>query len=139
MAEEEQVVEKKFVVDLDRGVSKRSYDGIQVCMYKDDPGIYFDNLGNTIKDEFAKAAGFPIAELKLEKEKMARMKTAQLDIEKEYSTIPGQVIHQSDDFEVVCIDDSQGKYNVRRKDDKKFVNANPMDKKRCIDLCNSIK
>lgn len=139
MAEEEQAVEEKFVVDLDRGVSKRLHDGIQVCMYKDDPGVYFNILGHSIKEEFAEAAGFPVAELALEKEKMIRMKKAQLDIEQEYSTIPGEVIHQSDDFEVVCIDDSQGKYNVRRRDDKKFVNANPMDKKRCIDLCNSIK
>ncbi|MGI9297767.1 MAG: hypothetical protein ACR2QC_07705 [Gammaproteobacteria bacterium] len=72
-------------LDLDRGVTKRQHpNGMQICMYKDDPGVFMDVNGGRIASELADGAGFPVAALKVERIKMQRFAEARAKIEREF-------------------------------------------------------
>ncbi len=47
-------------IDLNRGVVHRETSGVEVYMYKDDPGVYLNAFGLPISEDLAKRAGFDI-------------------------------------------------------------------------------
>lgn len=126
--------------DLNRGVTKRLHpNGIQVLMYKDDPGTYFDNNGHEVKEEIAEQAGFDVMKLLIAKEKMEKLKAARIAIEKEYAAIEGDIMSETDGFKVVCVDEETNKYDVSSKDGSKRMNEEPLTLEQATDLANSLK
>ena len=47
---------------MDSGVTIRSRDGRHIHMYKKQPGLYLDVMGNEVSGEDAAAVGFPVKE-----------------------------------------------------------------------------
>jgi len=127
-------------IDLNRGVTKRIHlNGIQVCMYKDAPGVYYDAIGNELTEDFAKQAGFDISYLKKEREKMDKLSSAKREIEKEYAEIEGEVVGESDDYEVVCVSQRKNRYDVVKKGSKIPVNEKHMSKEQATEYAKSLK
>lgn len=62
-------------INYDRGVRKRTHpSGVEVYMYKDQPGVYLNAFGKEVAEGLAKEAGFDTAKLgkaRLRREKMA--------------------------------------------------------------------
>jgi len=57
-------------IDLDRGVVKRNHaSGMQVVMYKDKPGVFYDNRGTLVSDALAADAGFNVEQLRREQKR----------------------------------------------------------------------
>ena len=127
-------------VSLNRGVTKRVHpNGIQVLMYKNDPNSYFDINSHPLKEEFAQEAGFDTLKLGIEKEKQEKLKAARIKIEKEYTAIEGDIVAESEGFEVICVDEKKNQYDVSSKDGSKRVNDDPMPLEQATDLANSLK
>lgn len=127
-------------IDLNRGVSKRTHsNGMQVCMYKDAPGIYYDVNGNELSDDFAEDAGFDIEQMKKESEKSAKLKAARLKIEKEYAALEGEIIGESGDYDIVCHDEGKNQYNVCVKGLTTPKNKVYLSKDQAIEFAKSLK
>lgn len=130
-------------IDLDRGVSIRVVPlgstgpqaGMQVCMYKDDPGIYYALNGVPISPEWAKSAGFDVeADLK-ERSRREKRAAALAAIDKEFDVMPeGEVVEEGEDFQIVhmghgwfdVLDDDGARVNegrLRRDAAVEFVKA----------------
>ena len=93
-------------IDLNRGVSKRiePKSKITVCMYKDDPGIYYDIAGRVISKAIAKKAGFDVAKEDRRRKKMNRLKEAQENINSEFDeTETNEVVYEKGDYKVVSV------------------------------------
>jgi hypothetical protein len=63
-------------IDLDRGVHMRTNaqaGGIQIYMYVDQPGVYYDPFGNEVPDVLAEGAGFDVS-LLAKQRKLKEMK-----------------------------------------------------------------
>lgn len=72
------------MLDLNQGVTKRyTPKGVAVCMYKKDPGVFFDDQGNELEVAFARDAGYDVKELLGQREMRRRMEEAQARIEQE--------------------------------------------------------
>lgn len=74
-------------IDFDRGVKIRQDDktGIQIYMYKDEPGVYYDRHGRRVPETLAKQAGFDVARfarLRQHKQKVKDFFDAIEDLEK---------------------------------------------------------
>jgi hypothetical protein len=128
-------------VNLNRGVTKRTHpkDGVQVCMYKDSPGLYMNIHGDELTDEFAAEAGFDIAALEKERQKQEKLAAAQLKVEKEYSAVEGEVVETAGIFEIVCCNENNDQYDVREKGTKKFRNREHLKKEQAVNFAKSLK
>lgn len=85
------------MVDLNRGVTMRdTEEGVRVCMYKDDPGVFFDVNGDAIDPDVAEAAGFPVRRLLGERRKKLELEKRRREIEKELAEEEARL---SDDIE----------------------------------------
>lgn len=113
---------------LDRGVTIRkavkfdkkntqhfddTYGGLEVIMYKDQPGIYYDIHGNVVHENIAKMAGFPVDKLaksKLYREKMAavqkKLRAELEDIQMEEEQI---VLAEAGDWRVIALPGDRAK------------------------------
>lgn len=84
------------MIDLNRGVSKRSVytkNGIlQVCMYKDQPGVYLNERGEEYPPEqaarYAKKAGFDVEEMEKLRQRNEKLAEARLRIDEEMALEP---------------------------------------------------
>lgn len=72
-------------IDLNRGVTMRrdQESGAQVYMYKDNPGYYFSQFGKPLPIAMAEKVGFPVAQLRKERERNERRAFASKEIDKE--------------------------------------------------------
>lgn len=62
-------------IDLDQGVTKRnSPEGITVVMYKNKPGVFYDNRGTLVSDAIAAKAGFNVEQLRREQKRRNLLK-----------------------------------------------------------------
>lgn len=80
-------------IDLDRGVTlKITADGVEVYMYKDEPGVYRNAYGAEVSEQLAAHAGFETAKLgKLRRRKELMAKAAMaIDQELEAEVEVGQ-------------------------------------------------
>lgn len=127
-------------IDLNRGISKRTHaNGVQVCMYKDSPGLYYDVNANELTDEFAAEAGFDIKHQAAEKDKLDKLSAARLKIEKEFSAVEGEVVATVGRYEVICFNERQNKFNVCEKGSKKPKNRDYLTKEQALSFAKSLK
>lgn len=97
-----------LAIDLNRGVLMRKYRAanMQVYMYFDTPGIYFNVHGKEVALDVARAAGFDVdryAKMKLKREKMREFEQtieAQLAMEDESGEGPA-VLAERGGFKVI--------------------------------------
>ncbi len=113
-------------VDLNRGVSIRVHGatGIRVCMYKDEPGVYFDVNGAPItKLSMATEAGFDTE--RHERERKARMDTqaALAEIQRKYGLEQGGVLMEAAGYKAVSRED--GMFDIINPDGDK-TNPRPL-------------
>lgn len=74
-------------IDLNRGVIKRNHPaGMQICMYHDNPGVFYDERGLMVKNELAKAAGFRVDELVRQREKNLRIEEYRKRVDAEFES-----------------------------------------------------
>lgn len=74
-----------FNIDYDRGVHKRTdlVSGVNIYMYVDDPGVYYNEHGTQVDEQLARQAGFPVDEQVKKRELKKRLKAAHDAIMKE--------------------------------------------------------
>ena len=92
-------------IDLNRGVSKRIVPDskITVCMYKDDPGIYYDIAGRLLPEKIAAKAGFNIKNESTRRKKILKLKEAREEIEKEFSSVDeNEVFYQRGPYKAIA-------------------------------------
>jgi hypothetical protein len=71
----------KFAINLDRGVLIRSVQdtGMDVYMYRDDPGVYLTAIGNEVPEKIAEQAGFNVDRFRrLRNRKLGMARAAEL-------------------------------------------------------------
>lgn len=114
-------------VDLDRGVSMRIVPlsstapiaGMAVCMYKDDPGVYYAKNGIPVSTEWAALAGFDVEDDLKERSRRARRAAALAEIDKEFHVVPeGEIVEDGDDFQIVHM--GRGWFDVLDTDGKRM-------------------
>lgn len=91
-------------LDWDAGVtSKHHKSGIWVNMYKNKPGIFYDNRGGVVPESIAQDCGFDVKKLKLIAERKSKVDSAMKDIEAEFSASDDrEVIFQRGDYMVIA-------------------------------------
>lgn len=73
---------ERINVDLDRPMyMQTSVDGEKVCMYQDEPGLYFTLSGKVVSEEFAAENGFDTEYWHTEAERIRLRKEAEDEIE----------------------------------------------------------
>lgn len=128
-----------MAIDLNRGVSKRVHQatGIQVVMYKDAPGVYYDTVGNPVSAELASQAGFQVSEEILQKQKNDKMAKAMKEIESEYEgNSDGDIIYEEGDLKVQCV--GKDLYDVIRIELNEAVNDKPLNEKTALTLAETL-
>lgn len=125
------------MIDLDRGVTKRIHPhGFGVCMYKDDPGVYYDTSGNKVADEVAKEAGFPVDGYAKERQRREKLAKAMAEINAEFGNIPvGEVISKVGGYAVKHVG---GGGFVLVDPDGNTLTKQPMDKNAAIKLARKM-
>lgn len=73
--------------DADRGgvVQRNRATDLKVCMYIDDPGVFFTMSGHEVDDETARGAGFDVEKLKGESAFLKAKREAIKKVEEEYA------------------------------------------------------
>ena len=73
-------------IDLNRGCIKRKDkdSGIEVYMYKDDPGVYYTPTGEKVSTAMAKKAGYDTGQLAVDKARLDKLSEAQDRINAEF-------------------------------------------------------
>ncbi len=91
-------------IDVNRGVNIKTdpSTGARVYMYKDTPGVFLNDHGHEVADSLASRCGFPIKELKKQREKREALSRATAEIEAEFeadqaSQKSEKVIKESED------------------------------------------
>lgn len=112
-----------MAIDLNRGVRKQidQKSGIEVYMYKDSPGAYYDRSGNELDEKIAKRAGFDIESLKKRREKMEKMQEAIAKIEEEYGD--AKRFYEKGGLKTLETGPGTGKFKITDRD------GNPMSEK----------
>lgn len=76
-----------MAIDRARGCTIRFHPaGFRIVMYKDTPGVYFNERGEPANEKLAGQAGFDVAVLRKEKLKRERMAQYQAKVEAEFAT-----------------------------------------------------
>lgn len=101
-----------LAIDLDRGVWMRSHPsiGMDIYMYVDDPGVYYDAHGNGVPKELAEAAGFDVETLQKEHLRKTAMDNAMAEIDAKYGSHEKKVVKESGGYQVWDL--GLGRYNV---------------------------
>lgn len=108
-------------INVDRGVliCIHPASGMNVYMYKDDPGVYLNAFGSEISEQIAKEAGYDVARWGKEHIKKARMATAMKAIEKELVLAEDEptqkVVEEKAGFKLISI--GLGRHQVLDPDD----------------------
>lgn len=106
-------------IDLDRGVMMTSFNGVEVFMYVDDPGVYLNAYGTEVPESLAKQAGFDTEKYGKQHKRKVRMAAAQANIEAELAMIdegkPQKVVKDLKGFKLVDI--GLGRFYVKDPDD----------------------
>lgn len=96
------------MIDVNRGVEirKERASGIKVYMYINEPGVYLNEHGKPMTEEFAERAGFEVgthAKQKLKRERMAEfMSKLEIELELANSTEEEKILVQRGGFKVVA-------------------------------------
>lgn len=107
-------------IDYNRGVIKRTHPtlGLDVYMYRDEPGIFRNAYGSEVAVEVAEGCGFNVKALAKDRRRIELMKVAAQKIEEqlldEGDEIAKEVVKSRDGFHVVHI--GLGRYNLEDPD-----------------------
>lgn len=125
------------MIDLDRGVTMRNHPkGFKVCMYKDEPGIYYDIAERSLDAQIAKSAGFPTDKHGKESMRRKKLSDAMHDINAEFGALEeGAEIGVFGDYRVVY----HGEYRFALQTlDGVTLDAAPMSKTEAIKLAKQM-
>ncbi len=125
-------------IDLNRGVTKRKdpSSGIMVCMYKDQPGIFYDLRGGLLSPNFAKEAGFDIKELEKQKEYNTALDSAKDALNEEFSGVKErETLHTEGSFSAIAC--AYGNADIYRDGDHK-MNTVAMKAKEAVALVKQL-
>lgn len=79
-------------VDLNRGVHQRRHpDGQLIGCYKDEPGIYFDENGDSVSEAEAARCGHDVQAAKLQRMKKEKLAEAKRQIDAEVAELENRV------------------------------------------------
>ena len=124
-------------IDLNRGVTMKTdiESSIRVCMYKDDPGNFFDMNGGVLPPSFAKKANFDIKVLEKEKRYNKALGDAREALDHEYSGIAEQeILIESGPFKAIAC--AYGHADIFRDGEK--MNTVAIKAKEAIDLVKQL-
>ena len=124
------MTEKPKKIDYDRGVtfSLHPTTGMNVYMYKNEPGIYRNAYGAVIPETLAKEAGFPVEKYAKERVRRERVAAAMGAIDEELKEADAQsqnVVVERNGFQVVEF--GAGRHNVKDPDGN-VLNTIPLTK-----------
>lgn len=125
-------------IDFNRGVTIRRHNatGMQIFMYKDAPGAYMNAFGKPVHEALAEQAGFPVAILRKEKDKLERIGRARAEIEAEFErTGPiKELVQEQDGYKLYLR--GLGRYDVEDPDGNK-LNEFPLPEQVARNLMSS--
>ena len=99
-------------IDLNRGVTYRRHgSGMLVFMYKKEPGVYLSASGVEVSEDLARAAGFPVDELHVLRERSDKIAEAMSKIDAEFGAAEDEMVYENGGFEAVC--GGPGRFYVR--------------------------
>lgn len=124
-------------IDLNRGVTYKKHNkGIQVYMYKDDPGRFYDASGNIVSDSFAKTAGFDTRKLKAKGDIQRKINDLGGQLKKEYDSLDQRaVLYENSGYKVL---EASAKFADIIDESGKVMNVTPLLKKEAIDMLKSM-
>lgn len=116
-----------FSIDLDRGVWMRTHPGVgmDVYMYVDDPGVYYDAHGNQVSKAIAEAAGFDVEKLEVEHKRKTAVDNAMKEIDAKFGTTQPKVHAEQGGF--TAWDMGMGRFNVKDAQGN-VLNKDPISK-----------
>lgn len=99
-------------IDANRGfINHKTRHGVEVFMYKDDPGIYLSASGAMVSEALAKDAGFPVVPLKKKGEMKRVLAEAHAEIEQRFQAATEKVLKTSKDYVIVSL--GEKRYVIR--------------------------
>ncbi len=116
-------------IDLNRGVrimrSKKT--GIQVFMYKDEPGVFRSATGGLVGDDLAFQAGYDIVGLTKERERRTRIREATEQIDLEYRSQEREMIREASGMGLEKVGKGKdARYNVIDMETTQPLNSVPL-------------
>lgn len=113
-------------IDYNRGVTKRMTPaGVEIFMYKDEPGVFRNAFGDTVALELAEQAGYNVAHLGQIRAKQTRLTEAHAAIEAEFksSETERSIIQEINGYQLVSI--GLGRHEVLDPEGNK-LSADPL-------------
>lgn len=122
---------------IDRGVVMRSHPtmNMDILMYIDDPGIYFDAHGNILTDSLAEAAGFDVSDLSRKHKIKQALRKAEQQVLEEFGAVEKTVVAEREGFTVRDI--GLGRYQVHGPDGALLTNQ-PISKDHALVLLDNL-
>lgn len=136
-------------IDVNRGVTIRKavrfdeknpkrfetiYGGLEVYMYKDQPGVYYDAHGNKVNEKLAGIAGFPTSKLANERKRKERLDAFKDQVDKELALLSEDdpvVLAERDDWKIVQAPGGRARIMTLDGD---YVTPLPITKKEAFQL-----
>jgi len=120
-------------IDLDRGVVMKVNTARQfhVCMYVDQPGVYYNPKGIEVPVEMAREAGFDVVADAREKDRLSKRKAAVAEIDKAYEVVAeGEIVEVAGSYKIVHV--GGGWHNVLDGNDE-IMNPNRLRKAAAVE------
>lgn len=126
-----------YAVDLDRGVWSRTHPSLNmdIYMYVDDPGVYFNAHGHPVSKELAEAAGFDTEELDKKHKIKVALEKAHKDVLSQFGEAETKVYAERNGFKVMDI--GLGRFNVLGPEGE-LLNKSPIPKEQAELLLNHL-
>lgn len=136
-------------IDVNRGVTMRkavqfdeknkykftpAYGGLEVYMYKDNPGVYYDAHGNEVSEKMAGLAGFPTSKLAQERKRKERLEKFKEQVDQELALMNEDdpvVLAEAGNYQVVQA--PGGRARIMTKDGE-FLTPIPITKNEAMKL-----
>lgn len=120
-----------FSINLDRGVHMASHPslGMDIYMYVDDPGLYYDAHGHQVPKEWAEQAGFPVDEQTKAQEIKVALKAAEKEVLEKMGAVKQEYVAERGGFKVKDL--GMGKYHVVGPDGSVLTKA-PVSKEHAL-------
>jgi hypothetical protein len=109
-------------IDYNRGVQIRRHkmSGIDICMYKDQPGVFMSMLGTPIQAQLAAEAGYDVERLGKEKLRRERIAAAAAVIDAEFrAETQHEVVNERNGVQMVAI--GNDRFVLQDKDGMKLA------------------
>lgn len=107
-------------IDYDRGVKIRTINeyGMDIFMYRNDPGVYLNAHGHEVGEEMGKLAGFDIEKHRLQRKRKQAMAAASEAVDAEIlaseNAVTKTVVEEKDGYKIILL--SAGRHVVEDPD-----------------------